>query len=144
MGHHMTNVIQFPCGGRGAPKAQPAPVPGNEQQVFSPDQIEQLTFEDGSLYGWASREGRLPAHYWRLEADLKDLVVHHGVVMAAHHLALPVLFVRGWAAELGVVGAGRTWPGSDRLSAAQDPTASVAVSPLADDAFLWSGTPACA
>jgi hypothetical protein len=140
----MNNVIQFPGGGRMASEVRspPAPAAVHEQQVFSPEQVEQLTYEDGCLYGWASREGRLPAHYWPLEADLKDLVAQHGIVMAAHHLALPVLFVRGWALELGVGAPGRVSPILDRDLT--EPAVAGAVSPLADDAFLWSGTPACA
>jgi hypothetical protein len=143
----MHNVIQFPSRGRSAPDSRTAQAEGREQQVFSQEQAAQLTYDDGLLYGWAAQDGRLPAHYWQLEADLRELVVHHGVVMAAVRLDLPVPFVRGWAVELGVDNPQRlralqqTEPAPD-LSA--EAAAAFAVSPLADDAFFWVGTSVCA
>jgi hypothetical protein len=143
----MSNVIQFPTGAALAADGPSAPVESGEQKVFSQDQAAQLTFEDGRLYGWASREGRLPAHYWQLEADLRGLLHLHGVVLAARLLALPVPFVRGWAVEVGLGAPGRIRAAEEAVrsaSLAADTALGCTVPALADDAFFWNGTTACA
>jgi hypothetical protein len=139
----MHNVIQFPTGGTVAPEQRAVPAEGGGQDVFSPDQAAQLTLEDGRLYGWASREGRLSAHYWPLEADLKALLGRHGAAAAAMRLGLPVPFVRGWAIELGLDRIRRIG-GAPEDEAAEDAAPTAPLSPLADDAFRWSETSACA
>jgi hypothetical protein len=142
----MNNVIYFPSG-TAAPENRFPPGPEHRQDVFTPEQADSLTFEDGQLYGWASREGRLPAHYWRLEADLRSLVTQYGVVTAAQSLALPVLFVRGWVVEIGQAAARivRSIQGAESTALQPEHGSPVLPSsPLADDAFLWSAQPAYA
>jgi hypothetical protein len=142
----MNNVIYFPSGSA-APERRFAPASETRQDVFTPEQAASLTYEDGQLYGWASREGRLPAHYWRLEADLKTLVTQHGVVTAAQSLALPVLFVRGWVVEIGLDAPrkGRSIQVAEvTMAQPEHALPFLAASPLADDAFLWSAQPAYA
>jgi hypothetical protein len=141
----MKNVIQFPVG-TAARDERLADRPGGEQDVFSADQAANLTYDDGRLYGWASREGRLPAHYWELERSLTALVLEQGVILAARRLGLAVPFVRGWSVEIGIQSPGRAvQAAADRSAASPEaPAGGAPVSPLADDAFPWLGAPACA
>ncbi|PVE25578.1 hypothetical protein DC522_04435 [Microvirga sp. KLBC 81] len=139
----MTNVIPFPAG-TAAPEIRCATSFQTAQTVFSPVQAAELSYEDGRLYGWASRDGRLPFDYWRLEADLRVLIAAQGVVMAAHRLVLPVPFVRGWALELGLAAPGRLT--SQSKTGVQPPVtpasgANCAAAPLADDGMWWAPVP---
>jgi hypothetical protein len=108
------------------------------QAVFTPEHAATLTFEDGQLYGWAAREGRLPFAYWALDNAVKHLVPAYGVVTGAARLALPVPFVRAWAVELGLVAlaradrSARSVHGSDQQRNLASPAFA-----LSDDGIDW-------
>ncbi|MGF9759793.1 hypothetical protein AAII07_31820 [Microvirga sp. 0TCS3.31] len=133
----MTNVIVFPAWTT-APEAHQRSSAQTPETVFTPDQAARLTFEQGRLYGWASRDGMLPLAYWSFETGLRDLVPAHGVGIAACRLGLPAPFVRGWAVGLGLVAPGLMLdPERPPAAAVPEPGAPL----LSEDGLCWSAVP---
>ncbi|MBM1174360.1 hypothetical protein [Microvirga arabica] len=133
----MTNVLVFPAG-TAAPEAHRRSSTRTPETVFTPDQDARLTFEQGRLYGWSSRDGMLPLAYWSLETDLRALVPPHGVGLAACRLGLPAPFVRGWAVGLGLLASGL------RLDLERPPEAAMpepGATLLSEDGLCWSVVP---